>query len=50
MKLEDSFKVFKNMDRIYKKEFGSICTAGSLPCILYSNISIKTLVNNFANF
>ena len=50
-KLKDCFKVLNNEEKIYEKEFDSICTVATMPGILYSNARIqKTVVNNTPKF
>ena len=50
-KLKDHFKVLKNEERIYEKEFDSVCPVGTTAGILYGNPKVhKTIANNTPKF
>ena len=50
-KLKDHFKVLKNEERIYEKEFDSVCPVQTAAGILYVDPKVhKTIVSNTAKF
>ena len=50
-KLKDHFKVLKNEERIYEKEFDSVCSVQTAAGILYVDPKVhKTIVSNTAKF
>ena len=49
--LKHFFKVLKNEDKIYEKEFDSICLLGTMTSTLCGNLKVhKTFVNNTLKF
>ena len=50
-KLKDHFKVLKNEERIYEKEFDSVCPVQTAAGILYGNPKVrKTIVSDTPKF